>query len=164
MGNRVCGCINASTIKKNFSSSQATASHIRCQLRDMWVKGTPQNREFVKLFYYQQQLGLAIASPISKKQVISATSCSTNAYQLPKGGVKNFERLAARPSSQASSNRRPHTLTNPFRFCDQMILSRISDHLTEKKKKAISHIPASAMDQVHSFISTCTFQIFFLHH
>ncbi|XP_047263844.1 uncharacterized protein LOC107857972 isoform X2 [Capsicum annuum] len=106
--------------KMNFFSSQDIAGHTRRHFKDGWIKGTPQNRKFVKLSDYPQQLGV----------------------------VKIFGSLEARPLPQASSSRRPRTPAHPFRVHDVMVLSRIKDRLTGKKEKAISRILDSVMDQV----------------
>ncbi|PHT55321.1 hypothetical protein CQW23_03807 [Capsicum baccatum] len=129
---------------------EAIVGHARRYFKDGWVKGTPQNRYFVKLSDYQQQLGIANASSISNQRLVSARTFennSSNAYHFSKRGVQIFGSLEARPLPQASSSRRPWTPSHLFRVCDLMILSRIKDRLTEKKEKAILRILASAMDQ-----------------
>ncbi|KAM3250840.1 putative protein isoform X1 [Capsicum annuum] len=137
--------------KMNFFSSQDIAGHTRRHFKDGWIKGTPQNRKFVKLSDYPQQLGSANTLSISNQQLVSAKTFendSSNAHHLPKGVVKIFGSLEARPLPQASSSRRPRTPAHPFRVHDVMVLSRIKDRLTGKKEKAISRILDSVMDQV----------------
>ncbi|KAM3361599.1 putative protein isoform X1 [Capsicum galapagoense] len=137
--------------KMNFFSSQAIAGHTRRLFKDGWIKRTPQNRKFVKLSDYLQQLGSANTLSISNQQLVSAKTSendSSNAHHLPKEVVKIFGSLEARPLPQASSSRRARTPTHPFRVHDVMVLSRIKDRLTGKKEKAISCILDSVMDQV----------------
>ncbi|KAM3250718.1 hypothetical protein P3S67_023141 [Capsicum chacoense] len=137
--------------KKSFSSSQAIAGHTRCHFKDGWVKGTTQNKKFVKLSDFQEQLDSATILTISNQHVVSATTYEntpSNSHQLPNRGVQIIESLAARPSPQGLSSRRPRALTHPFKIRDLMVLARIRDILTGKKQEAISRILSSAIDQV----------------
>lgn len=146
MGSRVCGCTNASIVKKNFASSQAIAGHTKGHFRDGWVKGTPQSKVFVLFSDYQPHQDSTTDSSIPEQQVVSDTDL-TNAHRLPKSDALNSESPAPQPSFPASSSRRPRPPRQHLRLRDLKTLARLRARLTREEQEVILRLLDSAMEQ-----------------